>query len=571
MNKRCVKEEVDVAVIGGGMAGICAAIAAARHGARVALVQDRPVLGGNASSEIRLCIRGASRDFPEYREGGILNELGNRNIVLNPTKNYPLWDAVLYGAVKEEKKISLHLNCVCIGAKATDGKIREITCRGLNNYTDYAITARIFVDCSGDCILAEYTGAELMTGREAKSVYGESMAPDAASALTMGNTCLMQAKERPYAVPYTPPPFARKVTEKEVARRMRIDDRQAFRRDNFWWLEFGGTRDTLADAEEIRDECLAAAYGVWDYVKNSGKYDSQNWELDFIGMIPGKRESRRYRGDYVLTQNDVVNATRFEDEVAYGGWPLDDHNALGFDAEKATNSYLHLSAPYAIPYRCLYSHNVSNLLFAGRNISVSHVAYSSTRVMATCAIGGQAAGTAAALCALNGEMPRALCKHVRALQDALLDDDCFLLHTRRASGEPERKLGDVDHAEVLRDKTPHDILFAARTVHEIRIVFDDDIARQYVPDVPERGKERQFPQRRGSTALDDPKLLPPPHLPEQFDVFVKSDGRWEKVFSAEKNYKRLVRIPVDTEAEGIRLVVKRTYGDTARIYAFEAI
>lgn len=570
MRKRFVNEDVDVAVIGGGMAGICAAIAAARCGARVALVQDRPVLGGNASDEVRLCIRGASRDFPEYREGGILNELGNRNIIQNPTKNYPLWNAVLYGAVREEKNIRLHLNCACIGAKAIDGEIQKITCRGLNNYTDYTITARIFIDCSGDCILADYVGAEIMTGREAKSEYGESMAPETASDLTMGNTCLMQAKERPYAVPYTAPPFARKVTDEEVARRMRIDDRQAFRYDNFWWLEFGGTRDTLADAEEIRDECFAAAYGVWDYVKNSGKYDSENWELDFIGMIPGKRESRRYRGDYVLTQNDVQNSVRFADEAAYGGWPLDDHNALGFNAEKATNSYLHLTAPYAIPYRCLYSHNVSNLLFAGRNISVSHVAYSSTRVMATCAIGGQAAGTAAAMCIRFGEKPRELCGHIRDLQDALLDDDCFLLHTRRAGGAPERKLGDVDNAKVLVTDKPYDITFSARCIKEIRIVFDDDIARQYVPDTKERGKERQFPQRRGNTALTDPMLLPPPHLAKKFDVYVKRNGAWENVFSEENNYKRLVRIACEGNAEGIRLIVNKTYGDCARVYAFEA-
>lgn len=571
MKKRSVREGVDVAVIGGGMAGICAAIAAARHGAKVALIQDRPVLGGNASSEMRLCIRGTSRDFPEYREGGILNELGNRNIIQNPTKNYPLWDAVLYGAVKEEKNIRLHLNCACIGAKEHDGEIKEITCRGLYNYTDYTITARIFIDCSGDCILADYVGAEMLCGREAKSEYGESMAPDEASDLTMGNTCLMQAKERPYAVKYTAPPFARKVTEEEVARRMKIDDRNAFQFDNFWWLEFGGTRDTIADAEEIRDECLAAAHGVWDYVKNSGKYDSENWELDFIAVLAGKRESRRYRGDYVLTQNDVQNAVPFEDEIAYGGWPLDDHNALGFDAEKATNSYLHLTAPYPIPYRSTYSRNVKNLMFAGRNISVSHVAYSSTRVMATCASVGQAVGTAAALCVQLGESPRGLNHHIRLLQNALLCDDCFLLNTRRESGELERKIGDTDNAKSLRVGEPLEVEFVPHTVSGIRIVFDDDIARQYVPDTKERGKERQFPQRRGNTALSDPTLLPPPHLAKEFDVYVKRNGRWEKAYSEENNYKRLVRISYIGEAEGARLVIRKTYGDQARIYAFEAI
>lgn len=570
MAERFKEERVDVAVIGGGMAGICAAIAAARHGAKVVLVQDRPVLGGNASSEIRLCIRGASRDFPEYREGGIINELGNRNIIQNPTKNYPLWDAVLYGAVKEEKNITLHLNCTCVGAEEREGIIEKITCRGLNNYTDYAIYAKIFIDCSGDCILADYTGAEVTSGREAKTEYGESLAPEKADRLTMGNTCFIQAKERPYAVKYVAPPFARKVTEEEIARRMNLTDKDFFRFDNFWWVEFGGTRDTIKDAEAIKEDCIAAAHGVWDYVKNSGKFESENWELDFVGAIAGKRESRRYIGDYVLTQNDVQNATKFYDEVAYGGWPIDDHDARGFDAPKSSNGYYHLNAPYPIPYRCLYSSNVRNLMFAGRNISASHIAFSSARVMATCAILGEAAGVAAAMCAEKNEFPRDLLKRVDRLQNALLEDGCFLLNTRR-NGQAERRIGVTDNAIKLNLNEPRDIVFAVRKVKAIRIVFDDDIDRLYVPDTKERGKERQFPQRRAHTALSDPTLLPPPHLAKEFDVYVKKNGKWEKIFSAENNYKRLVKFPLGEEAEGVRLVIRMTYGECARIYAFEAI
>ncbi|GHU99852.1 hypothetical protein FACS1894211_06000 [Clostridia bacterium] len=556
----------DVCVIGGGMAGIAAAVAAARHGARVALIHDRPVLGGNASSEIRMWIRGASVNFPEYREGGIIEEIANRNRFYNPRLTYPLWDAVLYGIVKEEKNIALFLNCACIGAKEREGQVTEVRCRGLTNYTDYTIGAKFFIDCSGDCVLADYTAAETMRGREARDEYGESLAPAVRDDKTMGNSCLFQARETPFEIGYTPPPFAKKFTDGEFIHRMNIGNAHSWKGDNFWWLEIGGTRDTISDAEDIKDSLLAAAYGAWDYIKNSGRFDSANWELDFVSYIGAKRENRRYKGDYVLTQNDIDGAVKFEDEIGYGGWTMDDHDPLGMETRNPPNIHHPVKAPYGIPYRCLYSRNIGNLFFAGRNISATHFGLSSTRVMATCALMGQAAGTAAALCVKKKAPPRDLCAHIAELQQTLLYDDCFLLHTRRANGGLERKIGDTDEAAVLRIDEPFDRTFPARRVDTVRIVFDDDIACSYVSDY----NERMYPNRCNTALNAAPAGMPPP-LAKAFAVYGKENGVWKELFAAEGNYKRLVRVPCGRVLEGIQLVVRETFGAAPRVYAFEAV
>lgn len=564
MVKREKTINTDICVIGGGMAGICAAVSAARHGAKVVLIHDRPVLGGNASSEIRMWIRGASNRFPEYREGGIIEEIANRNILYNPHMTYPLWDAVLYGIVKEEKNISLFLNCACTGAEENNGAIKKIFCRGLNNYTDYTVNAQIFIDCSGDCILADFTSATTMRGREAKGEYGESSAPDKRDDTTMGNTCLIQARETAKAVKYTPPPFAKKFTDEEIARRLNINNENAWKYDNFWWMEIGGTHDSLADAEEIKDELLSVSYGVWDYIKNSGRFDSANWDLDFVSYIGAKRESRRYKGDYVLTQEDIDRVKPFDDEIAYGGWTMDDHNSLGMETNEPPNIHYMISSPYAIPYRCIYSCNIKNLLFAGRNISVTHLALSSTRVMATCAILGQAAGTAAALCVFKNLSAKELNLHIFELKDMLLNDDCFLLDTNRENGL-ERKIEDIDNAKTLSVRKPYDIFFPKKYCDKIRIVFDDDIARSYIS---KRSNERQFPQQH-NVSLGEPTALMPPVLAKEFEVWVKNNNVWEKVFSDKNNYKRLVFIPCGLQIEGIRLIVNDTYGGQPRLYSFD--
>ena len=259
-------------VIGGGLAGVCAAISAARRGVKVVLIQDRPVLGGNASGEIRMWIRGASVSFPEYREGGILEELAMDNIFYNPRMNYSEWDGVVYNKVIAEKNITLLLNTSCVGVVEKKGKIESVTAWQLTSYTNYRIMAQYYADCSGDCIVAEFTDAKFCKGRESKKEYGESYAPEKADSCTMGNSCLIQARETDHFVKFKSPPFAHKFSDNEFQNRFDINNRTNFKNENFWWVEIGGEGDVVKNAEEYNRELIARAFGVWDYIKNSGRF-----------------------------------------------------------------------------------------------------------------------------------------------------------------------------------------------------------------------------------------------------------------------------------------------------------
>lgn len=211
---------------------------------------------------------------------------------------------------------------------------------------------------------------------------------------------------------------------------------------NFYWIELGGEQDSIHDTEEIRDELLKIAFGVWDHIKNRGDHGADNWELDWIGFLPGKRESRRYVGDYIMTQNDVVEAKIFDDTVAYGGWQIDNHLPGGFNMSGKSENHLQklrLKEPYGIPYRSLYSKNIDNLMFAGRNISTSHLAFATTRVMATCGVIGQAVGTAVALAVEKDCLPRAVGEYITELQKLLIEDDCFLPKFKREMPELTKK------------------------------------------------------------------------------------------------------------------------------------
>ena len=362
--------QADICVIGGGMAGMIAAISAARHGARVVLMHDRPVLGGNASSEIRMWIRGAAGR--ENRETGILQELELENIYRNPTMNYSLWDSVLLQAVMAEKNITLLLNCSCLDCQTAGNRITSVTGWQLNTYAFHTVEAQIFLDCSGDSILAPLCGAAYRVGREGQNDLGESEAPAQADRKTMGNSCLIEARQTDHPCPFTAPEWANVYPDDASM----MDKNHDFIGTgvNFWWIELGGEQDTIADTQTLNMELLKIAFGVWDHIKNRGDHGADNWELEWVGFLPGKRESRRYEGDYMLTQQDLSTGRPFPDVVAYGGWTMDNHLPAGFYAPGYSSHHLPVNAPYPIPYRCLYSRNIDNLMFAGRNISASHLA-----------------------------------------------------------------------------------------------------------------------------------------------------------------------------------------------------
>ena len=383
--------ETDVAVIGGGMAGICAAIAAARNGAKVVLIQNRSRLGGNASSEIRMHISGSTALKQVWRETGILEEILLDDAVLNQQNAYPMFDFVMYDKVTAEPNITLLLDTALFDAKAKGRKVESITAFCSQTEEIYEITAKHFADCTGDGTLAALVGAEYMRGREAESKWNESLAFPAADEKGMGNSLLFMADNFGKPMPFVAPKWARKF-EYEDFRHRGVSSFEY----GYWWIELGGEYDIVGDGQKLHRELLAILFGVWDYIKNSGNHpESENWALTWVGMVQGKRESRRIAGDLIMTQRDVQIPQEYADGVAYGGWSLDDHPPAGMDDTSLKPArQVPLKGPYPIPLRSLYSKDFDNLWLAGRNISVSHVALSSTRVMATCATLGQAVGTA---------------------------------------------------------------------------------------------------------------------------------------------------------------------------------
>ncbi len=584
--------KVDFCVIGGGLAGMLAAIAAARHGVKVLLMHDRPVLGGNCSSEIRMWPLGC-RNY-DYRETGILEEIFIENMYRNPTRNFSIWDSVLYEKVKAEPNITLLLNCSCNGVKMDGNRILSVRGWQLTTYTWHNVEANYFADCSGDSILAPLTGAEYRVGRESSSEFNEDIAPEKADRRTMGMSCLIQAVERDYKVEYIPPSWAY-VYPDESSLPFRDHDLKNLR-TNFWWMELGGEHDSIYDTEELRDELLKIAFGVWDHIKNRGDHGADNWELDWVGFLPGKRESRRYVGDYILTQNDVRSGGQFDDVVAYGGWPMDDHHPGGMNYRGQPTIFHPAPAPYGIPYRCLYSRNIENLFFAGRNISATHVALSSTRVMATCAVMGQAVGTAASIAVRDRATPREVYENsIRELQETLLEDDCFLPYlTRKSSvllknvltkkkglwaseGDPspvlngcDRAVGDNPNAweasvgSVIGFDFNHPV-----HVKQVRLVFDSDLHRVTCGGNPVM---RFYPTLCNRTLdmrpFNFPKTMVKDFLVEYQDVC----GVWKQLREVTGNYQRLVRINADVYALGVRMTVKATWGnEKVRVFSFDVL
>lgn len=448
--KKVKNAEYDVVVIGGGMSGICAALAAARHGARTALVHDRHVLGGNASSEIRMHICGASENLakPDLEESGILHEIMLDNKSRNDYYNFSIWDMVLFSTVKRQKNLTVYLSTAMESCEMGEGStIRSIDAYQLTTETHWKISGKVFIDCTGNATLGYYAEAEFRTGSEGRDEFGEPDAPGQPNKERMGNTLLFKAVDRGHPVAFKKPDFARTFTEEELKYRTHSAvhgaqikgevDKAYVRMTSFstssvdygyWWIELPGETDDIIDEyEQIRDELVSCIYGIWDHLKNGGDHGAENYDLEWVGMLPGSREGRRLIGDYILNENDILSNRQFEDAVAYGGWPLDIHTAKGlYDFDELPSRVISFDGAYTIPYRSYYSKNISNLMMAGRDISASKMAMGSTRVMGTCAVGGQAVGTAAALCIKYDCDPRGAQEHMRELQQMLLKDDAYI-------------------------------------------------------------------------------------------------------------------------------------------------
>lgn len=406
---KAVRIDADLVVVGGGLAGTCAAITAARSGIKVVLVQDRPVLGGNASSEVRLWGLGATSHMNNNnrwaREGGVIDEILVENMYRNKEGNTLIFDTVLLEKVMDEPNITLLLNTAAYDVSKSDADtIESVTAFCSQNSTIYQLYARLFCDASGDGMVAFQAGAAFRMGAESTDEFGEKFAPSEEYGYLLGHSIYFYTKDVGKPVKFVPPKYA-------------IDDiTQIPRYRSFntatdgcrlWWIEYGGRLDTVHETEAIKWQLWKVVYGVWNYIKNSGEFpDAENLTLEWVGQIPGKRESRRFEGDYMMIQQDIVEQRHHYDAISFGGWSIDLHPADGVFSERPGCDQWHAKGVYQVPYRTQYSKNINNLFIAGRIMSASHVAFGSTRVMLTLASAAQSVGVAAAHCIERNLLPR---------------------------------------------------------------------------------------------------------------------------------------------------------------------
>ncbi|NOV62055.1 FAD-dependent oxidoreductase [Clostridium beijerinckii] len=462
MNYKNVKK--DITVIGGGLAGVCAAISAARNGKSVSLVQNRGILGGNSSSEIRVWVCGATKHgVNRYaRETGIMGELFLENQYRNPDGNPYFWDMLLLEKVKDEKNISLFLNTEVSEIDLIEGekenKIKSVTGWTIGAETKTKFESEVYLDCSGDGFIGALADAKYNLGRESRYKYNELLAPEKEDKILLGSTILFYTKDAGHPVKFIPPNFAKDISKTSIPKNRVIKSNDSG--CCYWWIELGGEVDIVKDNEIIKDELWALVYGIWDYIKNSGNYDADNLTLEWVGSIPGKREYRRFIGDYVLNQNDIIEQTEFDDRIAFGGWSIDLHPEKGIYEESCGSRNIQADGIFHIPFRSTYSVNVSNLMFAGRNISASHIAFGATRVMATCATIGEAVGLAAAMCIEYKIIPRNLyMKHIKKLQQILLRQDGSIIGIKN---------------EDMEDKARSASIMASTSLKKIEVVNSND-------------------------------------------------------------------------------------------------
>jgi hypothetical protein len=597
----CVtKMETDLLIVGGGMTGVVAALSAARNGLNVTLCQDRPVLGGNASSEIRMHILGAcprGRELEtEARETGILEEIVLECAVRNPQRSANMLDLILYEKCKAEPNLTLLLNTTVVGADVEGDQIVSAYAVRESTEDHFVIVADIYADCSGDGRLGVEAGALYTTGRESIEEFGESGAVRNRDAYRLGSSLLFTTKDMGKPMPFNPPVWAKKFTEDDLKHR-----KHQTWEFGYWWLEFGGQFDTIKDNEVIRDELLTIMMGVWDHIKNSGNHpESSNWALDWFGFLPGKRESRRFIGLHVLTQNDIEKAVDFQDVIAYGGWPMDTHPPGGIyakDEEPANMPYTPYM--YGIPVSAMISKNIHNLMFAGRNLSATHIGFSSTRVMATCSVMGEGLGTFAAAALQAGSEYSNLHKArdneriVKAAQQQLIRQGAFL---------PGIKLEDVNLAAsatiIASSEQPNGLAVNvidghSRSVHGenalkpelavpgthrwmsspldkfpwLELRWEQGVQIRALTFVFDTGLHRYCTLTQSASRYSTVIWSAQPETVKHFRVYAESSNGLVEIAHIEDNYQRQVQIECDIlDVRRLRVEVLETHGlDHARI------
>jgi FAD-dependent oxidoreductase family protein len=395
--------EFDLVVVGGGIAGTCSAISAARLGVKVALIQNRPVLGGNNSSEVRVHLQGKIYQPPYPALGNLVREIGpRRQGNARPAENYE--DQKKLDVVAGEENLQLFLNTHAYGVEMQAGRIFSVLARDIKSSRELRFRAPLFVDCTGDGNLGYLAGADFRMGREGRHETDESLAPEKADKMTMGSSVQWYSLEAEQPAAFPECPWAVQFNDRNY-QRVTMGD---------WNWETGMNLDQIEDFECIRDYALRAVFGNWAFLKNqsSEKDEIAKRSLAWVAYVAGKRESRRLLGDVILQEQDIVEAKEFPDACVVTTWTIDLHypapeNTKHFPGLEFRSVAEHRRIkPYAIPYRCLYSRNVPNLMMAGRNISVTHVALGTVRVMRTTGMMGEVVGMAASICKNHETGPR---------------------------------------------------------------------------------------------------------------------------------------------------------------------
>ena len=567
----------DVVVVGGGLAGCTAAVAAARNGASVALIQNRPVLGGNASPEILVPPVGVwphkiKRHPLAVTETGLIEEYrtAGRQLVVEGK----LYAKRLERLVRLEANLDLHLNTHGTGVemvRGSTGRIAAALAVDVRTGQRMRFVGKLFIDCTGDAVIGAAAGAEYRTGKEPKSMYDEPWAPEKPSKHTMGNGLKYYHgptdKPHPYEAPpwiytfatcesFTPGRHPQFITSDEI--------------QGQWKFELGGLRDTIADAEEIRDDLLRLIYGLWDHTKNHCPRNSKpaaDHKLLWVGHVTGKRENRRLMGDYVLTQNDIGKQVLFPDRVALGGWSVDDHYSAGFFHKGPTAMHFDQKAHhykgllFSIPFRCLYSKNIENLMMAGRDVSASHLGMSNIRVMLTGAVMGHAAGTGAGMCVARNTTPRELYRgHISDLQQQLLKEGAYivgLVGNDRRDLARQAKVSAPSEGDYEGQPTP------AANVIDGMARFEDGKAHAWAPSPDAAGPHWV------QLTWETPVAFNVVHVsfqtlalsPRQFTVEAHVDGEWKPIAEVSDNRHRRHVLGVDRiSASKLRVVLTEARG-----------
>jgi len=425
--------DAEVIVIGAGIAGISAALSAARQNKKTILVTDRPILGGSASSEIRVGPCGAAAPpFNKFaRETGIIEEIFNHLHYMASNARKWRWfyfDQIYFDIVLKQENLSIYLNTSIYEVnKDTDDVILSVKGLQLRAETIYDFSGKIFIDCTGDGTVGFLSGAHYRVGREGKSEYNEVYSPENPDTKTMGATLLFTTVDAGHSVKFKTPDWAVDIEELPSFERInrsihKMPDGSYY---GFWWVEYGGEIDSIHDDGEIMLHLRKVVNGLWGHIKNSGDYsDAENQEINWIGYLPGKRESRRLVGPYIVNAHDLTGQRKFLDSIGYTGWPIDIHPPKGYLAKEPGCTHDYLLGITDIPFRCIYSKNIQNLLFAGRHISCTHEALGTLRVISTTSVMGQAAGIAAAMCLNRNIWPSDISKkYIDEFQKKLLRCD----------------------------------------------------------------------------------------------------------------------------------------------------